>query len=319
MRNRTYFFFLAGWLMALAVLISCSDTIDPPEPPQNLILEYKVTNIPNEEFIYGSVDNDANTITVYLPFFMSLDVIDPEITVNEGATLEGDILPVSVAEENQTYTVTDSDGESRIYSLSIVNQTAPSLTADYIASTPRSNPNNTEPVEADLFSYSAETLTAKFTNQETGEVFEPDLSNVEINLRNSGLGYSFSLLVPAEATEGNYDVEIGFLGNIAQIERSLLVEYRSPRFAPGSINVTRGQNWTVEAGDGYVLLGLTKLEVEIEGQRYNLPIVSSDRLTATVTIPDNLPPGEHRPGTLYGVYTDWDDEVIHRTSSFTVE
>ncbi|SJN22788.1 hypothetical protein FM107_03535 [Sphingobacterium sp. JB170] len=289
--------------------------------PQNKIVEYKVTNIADEAFIYGSIDNDANTITVYIPYYLSIDVIDPEITVADGAEVEGEILPVSVKETGQTYTVTGSDGTKRTYTLEIVVQGPPSLSVEFLRTTDIANgyPNATITVYGDFYSYSAETLTAKLTNQETGEVFEPDVTNVEIKNAYNYLGYSFRLPIPAEATAGNYDVEIGFLGNTAKTEKPLTVRYRAPQLTTGLIRVKRGEDYVFNSQNNYVFLGLTKLTVEIGGVAYDLPIQSSDRTTATVKIPEDLPLGENRPGILYGTYSDWPDVVTHRVSSFTVE
>src|SRR5690606_33042905 len=96
---------------------SCTKTEDFEPLNEDKILTYKIVNLPNDEVIYGSIDNQANVIKVYLPYYLGLFVIDPEITLSPGATLEGEIEPVNVNSEDKTYTVRAANGTSRTYKL----------------------------------------------------------------------------------------------------------------------------------------------------------------------------------------------------------
>jgi hypothetical protein len=84
------------------LLTRCTKTEELALLPADKILEYKVTNLPNDEVIYGAIDNEANTITVYVPYYYGLLVIDPSITLSNGASIAEEILPVKTDEKNQT-------------------------------------------------------------------------------------------------------------------------------------------------------------------------------------------------------------------------
>lgn len=116
--------------LCLCVLMgACTKTELVPYDKQtaNRITEYKVTN--GAEDLFGIIDNVDNTITVYIPYYISIDVIVPKITLEEGAKLldkDGneidlaeDLEPVPVETEGYTYTVQDVNGIERKYTLKI--------------------------------------------------------------------------------------------------------------------------------------------------------------------------------------------------------
>ena len=129
-------------LTAVAMtLFACTKTTSPNPLPKNRILSFKVTNL-TDTLIYGAIDDIDNTITVYVPFYYGLTLIDPEIELSEGATLAEEALPVNIG-ETATYNVTGADGSKRAYKLSIVLQSTPPLNALWAVSNltiyPRSN------------------------------------------------------------------------------------------------------------------------------------------------------------------------------------
>lgn len=111
----------------LCVLASCTktETVAPPVEAQNRILSYKIVNVQGEP-IYGSINDQNNMITVYLPFYKTLTVLDPEIEVSAGATVNPvsgtlieDLLDVFRNGRSIKYEVTAKDGTKKTYTLQI--------------------------------------------------------------------------------------------------------------------------------------------------------------------------------------------------------
>lgn len=113
-------------LMGMAIS-SCTETELVPydRQPTNRITEYKVTNA--TEVLYGVVDDIDNTITVSLPFYLSINFIVPEIKLEEGATLiDGQGNPIDIREDldpvpfdsvGYTYRIKDAANAIREYKL----------------------------------------------------------------------------------------------------------------------------------------------------------------------------------------------------------
>jgi hypothetical protein len=117
-------------LLVLAGLItfqSCKKTETVPYEAElaNRITEFKITNA--VEVLNGIVDNVDNTITVYIPYYISINYLVPEIKLDEGATLidadgteidlKEDLEPVAFDNANYTYSVKDSKNHIRKYTL----------------------------------------------------------------------------------------------------------------------------------------------------------------------------------------------------------
>lgn len=115
-----------SFLMGMAIS-SCTETELVPydRQPTNRITEYKVTNA--TEVLYGVVDDIDNTITVSLPFYLSINFIVPEIKLEEGATLiDGQGNPIDIREDldpvpfdsvGYTYRIKDAANAIREYKL----------------------------------------------------------------------------------------------------------------------------------------------------------------------------------------------------------
>lgn len=118
---------IAGVLSLGAFMSSCKKTEIVPYDavPANRITEFKVTNA--REPLYGVVDNVDNTITVYIPYYVSIDFVAPQVKLEEGAKLIGsdgaeidireDLEPVAVDRVGYTYTVQDAKKVERTYTL----------------------------------------------------------------------------------------------------------------------------------------------------------------------------------------------------------
>lgn len=121
--------FLAGLCLLLA---ACTKTVTNPYPEQSQsrILSYKIVNTTTP--IIGVVDENDLTITVYLSPTLFLSILEPQITVSEGASVSpasGTFIE-NLAEyfaKGRTiqYTVTGKDKSVSTYTLHIVSQQPP--------------------------------------------------------------------------------------------------------------------------------------------------------------------------------------------------
>lgn len=102
-----------------------TDTIAPPELSQSRMLEYKVVNVQGDPIV-GTINDQDSSITVYLPFYLQLLTLEPEIKVSTGATISPasgtlieDLLDVFQNGRDIKYLVTGKDGSKRTYTLNI--------------------------------------------------------------------------------------------------------------------------------------------------------------------------------------------------------
>ncbi|WEK34345.1 MAG: hypothetical protein P0Y53_17810 [Candidatus Pseudobacter hemicellulosilyticus] len=144
--KRNYFFLVLAGLLAAG---SCTREVDNwinkeadtiydtlSSLPGNRILAFQVTNlVETEERIYSSIDDSAKTITVYLPAYYGLGVIQPEISLPAGSAVSPDPdLPIPVFYETPAqYTVTAANGASTTYKVEIIVQQA-ALLVDELSS-----------------------------------------------------------------------------------------------------------------------------------------------------------------------------------------
>lgn len=119
--------------MMLLAMAGCTktETIAPPAEADNRITEYKIVNVQGDP-IYGTVHDVDSSITVYLPFYKQLIVLEPEIKASVGATVKPgtgtlieDLLNVFQKGRDIKYAVTGKSGRVKTYSLKIVVQQPP--------------------------------------------------------------------------------------------------------------------------------------------------------------------------------------------------
>lgn len=117
----------------LLAIAGCTktDTIAPPAASDSRITEYKIVNVQGDP-IYGTVNDADSGITVYLPFYKQLVVLEPEIKVSTGATVQPgtgtlieNLLEVFQKGRDIKYTVTGKSGQKKTYTLKIVVQQPP--------------------------------------------------------------------------------------------------------------------------------------------------------------------------------------------------
>lgn len=91
--------------------------------PDARIIEYKVANV-SDQPIYSTVDDSLKTITVYLPSYYELGIIQPEIKLPQGTTINPSTdTPVPVFSETPfTYEVTSAKGQKSTYTLEVIVQ-----------------------------------------------------------------------------------------------------------------------------------------------------------------------------------------------------
>jgi len=120
------------------LLTGCTETetIEPPAQPANRILTYTVVNTPDP--VHGAVNDNDSTITVYLPYYYYLSLMQTELTVSEGATVTpdsgttlDDLVRVIKGDTVIRYTVTDTKGKKKTYTLHVETQ-QPALEIDEI-------------------------------------------------------------------------------------------------------------------------------------------------------------------------------------------
>lgn len=298
-------------LLALGTITSCTKTEALTPLPQNRILEYKVTNLP-DTVIYGSIDNIDNSITVYVPYYFSLSVIEPEVKLSAGAKLSTETLPVSITDTTTTYQVQGADGSSRIYKLRIIQQNPASLTTYWPASVeeePIGYPNTAMPLIAGNFnSRDLSTATITLTAASTGKSVNVPTESASVIMYNGEEDYLLDgLILPADIDTGFYTVTVRFLGNQATVSRNIHVIHKQPVISVTTKTVTQGGTISYDAFES-ILLGLTKASATLNGVTYNLPIEKATLTQVTLRIPDSFPAGDYSGSTrprLILEFADW--------------
>lgn len=120
-----------GLCMLLITACTKTDIIAPPEISQSRMLEYKIVNVQGDPII-GTINDADSSITVYLPFYLQLVILEPEIKVSGGATvtpasgtLVEDLMDVFQNGRDIKYIVTGKDGSKKTYTLNIEVQQPP--------------------------------------------------------------------------------------------------------------------------------------------------------------------------------------------------
>jgi len=293
-------------LMTAAVL-SCTKHVDLTPLPQNKILAYKVTNIP-DTVIYGAVDEVEHTITVYIPFYYGLALIDPEITVSEGARLAGEAVPVPIDADSVTYTVKGADSSSNLYALKIMLQGTPALVLKWAdASGPTAYPNSTLPAAGGNFYTRNMALATWFlTDKVTGNVITLPKVSDNFLLFDSTYWTPGNIPVPADIDTGYYKVGVSFLGHKASLDVPVHIVFKQP--TPGSFIGSR----TVKQGDTVsynafqsVFVNPASVTVTLNGVVYDLPIVGYTRTMIDLKVPDDLPVGDYENVRFRFSFTGW--------------
>jgi hypothetical protein len=276
----------------LTGLAACKKTIDYTPLERNHITQYQVVNL-QDTVIYGSIDNIQNTITVYVPYYYAMTVIQPKIAVDAGATLTTQILPVSVTDNTQTYTVKGADGTTRVYKLIITQQNPPGLSLQWLSSPPTNIPGGELDLTGNFLSTSTATLKITLQSTTSNTVTNLDISQAQIVTYPSQNTYLLVSHTPMTLDSGSYKVNVNYLGNNVTMDQPVHVYYPAPVIAPTY------DTQTLAAGDSLKFLvaapnyfhDLKSVTVTIKGQIYNIPVKSFSLIQVVITIPDTLPTG----------------------------
>lgn len=302
-------------ISAIIVLltVSCKKTIELPALPQNRITEFKIVNLP-DTVIFGAIDQAEKSITVYVPYYYGLAVIDPEIKVSAGAHLMEEVLPVDLNDKNVSYTVRAKDGTKEVYQLKIVQQNTPDLSVSWNASSlyyPRTNLNS---IRGNFMASGPGLvkvhLISMKTNKETllnGGIL---VTTTDLNIYNLN-----ALDIPADIDTGYYKGRITFLGHVKELPKIHIV-YKQPDLLIGPKEVKRGDEIVYTPPLETVITGLKSVNVTIAGVVYDLPIKSYNYTSATLTIPNNFPLGEHLYIPMKVSFDNW--ATLNKSASFTV-
>lgn len=319
---------ILSFLFIGLLLTRCTKTEELALLPADKILEYKVTNLPNDEVIYGAIDNEANTITVYVPYYYGLLVIDPAIKVSNGASIAEEILPVKTDEKNQIYTVKSATGTTRTYSLKIEFQSTPSFEAAFYANSPSVltlGPAMALPVINGTFMHTNPTLVGiTLIHQETKErIPMPTPNSLTIGAGTYQLRYigtERENRIPSDITPGVYDVEVTNLGHTIILPDPITITYRQPKVYINSSGLTLAKNkdWTIIAGSSSVILDPTAVIMTLDGKDYPLTIKSYTRTEMTVTLPASLPTGTFDNVKVTFQFKDWADVVFTQYMPSTI-
>lgn len=291
----------------VAVVPSCTKHVGLASLPKNKILEYKVKNIP-DTVIYGAVDEAEHTITVYVPFYYGLTLIDPEITVSEGARLAGEVLPVAIDADKVSYTVKGPDSSSNVYTLKILLQGTPPLVLRWAnASGPTAYPNSTLPTAGgNFYTRNMALSTWSLTNPSTGRVITLPKVSDNFLLFDSTYWTPGNIPVPADIDTGYYKVSVSFLGHKASLDVPVHIVFKQP--TPGSFIGSR----TAKQGDTIsynafqsVFVDPTSVTVTLNGTVYGLPVVSYTRTVINLKVPDDLPAGEYENVRFRFSFAGW--------------
>lgn len=280
--------FLAFILLA-AAFASCKKTVELPALSKSSITTYKVVNLP-DTVIYGAIDQLDKSITIYIPYFYNLTVIDPEISVSDGASITEKVEPFLISTASVKYTIKGADGTSTIYTVKVVQQNPPSLTINWADEeyTETSPAMYLPSILGDFHSSNSGGVKVTITHSKTGKA----ITLLTPSITPSGNSYSLGAQIPADADTGSYSVKVDFLGNTATLKKPLHIKYIQPGVVMTYQEAKQGDTITFLA-DQSVFINLKSVKVTVNNTTYNLPIQSYTLQTMKLKIPDDFPVGDY--------------------------
>ncbi len=318
----------------LGILAACTKTelVDYKKEENNRILEYKIATSTQE--ILGAIDNENNTITVYIPYFLGLSIIDATIKLDKDAVLldstgtlinlDGGLEPIPLGQTTK-YFVESASGVKRQYTViqKIVAHTAP-LVVTYID--PKFVDGKlTKPVHSLLKlsgNFESTSTQAKFyfKDKATGKIHD---NFVSVNNVVSGSpNYVMTLNILPSALAGDYEVSVEHLGrraNLPDIKLNYTVGIHgfflsTTKYAPGEEITFKALGYQQDDNMNGVYIGLKRIYVKLNkqylygvpagvteqmyGQEFPLEIISFNRSEIKAKFPA-LPKG------VYSGFYQW--------------
>ena len=314
--------FILYIFLAVVSLPSCTKTMDLPAQSDSRILSYKVPVSDGE--ISGVIDETDKTITVYLPFYYELDVIDPEIKLAAGAKLKESVVPVEVLHNETSYTVTGADKSTSTYKLVIKLQQISPLTVTELST------------ETKPYSFGIGDQMATFSgNFNTGDpnkvrVFLVDSAGKETEFAHvtgfgvAGIGrtagtngktYSIGYMgVPQTVLPGLYTVRVKIMALSTDLKYPVKLEYITPQVDYVTPTVKQGETFAIKSS-GPVFTKFESFSIQVNGQKVELGIENQTINTANIRIPASIPPGVYAPSIIFEGFpkltsTFWNITVI---------
>ncbi len=300
-------------IILLISFTSCKKTIGLDPLPQNLITEYKITSIEGD--IYGAVNESNKTITVYLPVYYKLGVIDPIIKVSAGAKLDKEVLPVKLDDTTVSYTVVAADHSSSTYKLSIVMQQQTPLFISNVNSSYFA-PNTDLSLGGNFFVSNPTDVHVTLVGADGKETKEllPHWSGYAIS-QNGALSGLNSVTIPADIEDGTYKVKVKIF-SLSALSENIEIKHRLPGFAIFGITTKIGNTFKIIAAANTVFQNFTAFTGTINGVTYKFPIVSYTPTDAVIQLPAELKPGVYDV-TFTGTFTGWPNVSIRSALTIT--
>ncbi len=276
------------WLLIAVIvgLFSCTKTeyIDYEKSELNRIISYRVTN--TEQELLGAINEEKNTITLYVPYYYAIEYLMADIKLDEGAklydatgeeiNLDGGLEPVRLGADTVKYTVKSASGTSRSYSLiqKILPYGQPlnvTVTGAANATVMLDKPVNGRLVLTGNFESTSTNARFTFTNRATGEKHSNYASAFSVA---PGTLYTMLVDISPDAMAGEYDVKMEHQGRVINLN-PLKLYYRRPyvtqilsskHYAPGdTIEFSISRNSPTDDRYGTVFVGLKKLYLRVAG------------------------------------------------------
>lgn len=293
--------------LTVATLAACKKTIGLEPVPANKITEFKVSV--SDGNIFGAIDETDKTITLYLPYYYELDVIEPIIKLSAGAKLSETPAPVAVLDTKKTYTVIAADQSTSSYKLIIkLNQISPLVLTELSTATT----TTTMAVGAyDIrvqgnFNIADVKKIKAYLVDKADKEYELTPSNalgttgVSVAMIGGVKTYTYSYLqVPQTLDTGTYKVRVKVQALTAEMKYPVRVVYGRPGINYGPVTIKQGEIFKIATG-GEVFNDFKEFYITVNGQKTILPIVSFTRTEATIRIPDTVPPGIYAPTAAFG-------------------
>lgn len=296
-------------LLTFATLAACKKTIGLDPLPANKITEFKVAV--SDGNIFGAIDETDKTITLYLPYYYELDVIEPAIKLSAGAKLSETLAPVDVLNTQKTYTVIGADQSTSTYKLIIkLNQISPLvLTELSIAAATYTIAIGTYDIRVQgNFNVSDLKKIKAFLVDKNDKEYEltPSLSlgtpGVSVAMIGGVKTYTYGYLqVPQTLDAGTYKVRVKVQALTAEMKYPVKVVYGRPGINYGPVTAKQGETFKIVTG-GIVFNDFKEFYIMVNGQKTLLPIVSYNRTEATIRVPDTVPPGVYTPTAAFGTW-----------------
>lgn len=292
-------------LLLLAGISSCKKTVEPPAQPNSKIIEYKVPVSDGE--ISGVIDEGDKTITVYVPFYYQLDVIDPKIKLADGASLKEKIVPVDVLDEKTIYTVTGADKSTSTYRLIIKLQQLGPLVIEEISTATtttkwgigfynvrlRGNFNTNDATKVKAFLVGSDNKEYALVNSPNGA------PGIQTTMGATDKIYAlFYLQVPQTIEPGIYKLKVKIQSLTAVAKYPIEVFYDTPQINYVGAEARAGESFNVIT-TGPVFYNFKEFSITVNGQKVSLPIESYTRTKATIRIPDKVPAGVYNPTATF--------------------